>query len=301
MKKPDYLPTHEHFYAWVAENKENLKPFLEDVDSIKKDFSISNTDYPIVENDRLCYSTKVNGYKDKLLLKSEIEPIDLTEKKESERVKDLDIENVEFESKSSESDKYSTRWWDIEIKTSLPKYKLTSYALIKGYYVKPEFNSYVSFDIHNFNIVNKHWEEQKDDLTSYISKVRNKYLENHAYRDFDINIEDFLGKCETYIERNGKYEKSVNFRGGNEQFVNIEYKTSIEESTMDKLLRQVKKRNNNKQVVRAVVSFDPRFENYRSLLENEGLELFIYGEEYRKELANKFSKKSVKNNLSDFS
>lgn len=93
----------------------------------------------------------------------------------------------------------------------------------------------------------------------------------------------------------------------------IEYKTSLEESNIDQLLRQIQNRKYPDYIydydsikfepITIIVTFDDRFEKYRPVIENEPISLVILDDEIRKEIKDQFQiTKSEKQNdsLSSF-
>jgi hypothetical protein len=92
----------------------------------------------------------------------------------------------------------------------------------------------------------------------------------------------------------------------------IEYKTSLEESDVNELLRQIKRRGppeeiieyNNVQwpVIRLLVTFDRRFEEYSAVIENEYIGLVVLPESRKGQVKEQFSdiKKAGNKTIGDF-
>jgi hypothetical protein len=92
----------------------------------------------------------------------------------------------------------------------------------------------------------------------------------------------------------------------------IEYKTSLEESDINELLRQIKSRGppeeiikyNNVQwpVITLLVTFDKRFLEYAPVIENEYIGLVVLPESLKREIQEQFSdiKKAGKKTIGDF-
>lgn len=92
----------------------------------------------------------------------------------------------------------------------------------------------------------------------------------------------------------------------------IEYKTSLEESNINELLRQIKQRKPPKEIIvrgnvswepiNILLTFDYRFEKYRQVIENEFIGLIILDNSKKQRIKKKFSTSDKKSSqIGDFS
>jgi len=310
MKKPDYLPVHDDFYAWVANNPDNLRDIFSDIPDIvtecgelkknnyrKLDSSYQHEKYTLAD---LIYFSQ----NETLIFETEKTSID---KRDSEKVSEIEILNVEFESESSNSDKYDRTWWDLKLIASTPEFELKNYWKPENHIIRFKPCEICDAKMSNQEISKsfelEDRENYEESMNTWLEGVKEFIEDNHNSKHLEFKEDSIKKEAEKLLEVKGEWF-SKNSIGNSNVIFNIEYKTSIEESSIDELIRQVKKRDkpsssNIDKKYRLVVTFDPRFERYRNLLENEGLKLFVYGESKRKELERKFSS-SKKVSLGDF-
>jgi len=149
----------------------------------------------------------------------------------------------------------------------------------------------------NTDVYRVYCEAFEKDLTS---------IENYQFNDFSFEVgSKSKGLWDLVIKVNAEGMKEK-YRRGEYQEVEasanfalcIEYKTSIEESQINELLRQIENRNIPSYLkkhdtythapVMVLVTFDQRFEKYRPVIENENISLVILDENKISDIKEKF-------------
>jgi len=174
------------------------------------------------------------------------------------------------------------------------------------------------YDIENFTGIlnNIEREELSDYIRNVLGKRNFKNIHDISYQDFRVEV----GNKSTGVW-DIVYKGIVNKNKGSKVYVSlcIEYKTSIEESNVNELIRQIKQRDDpayihqrpgsNNSVatpvwkpIKFLVTFDKRFEKYRKLIENENIKLVIMSSGHLDNIEKEYCKeKKSEKNLGDFS
>jgi len=166
--------------------------------------------------------------------------------------------------------------------------------------------NYVQEIYENTDVPLLYSEETTIDLTS---------IEKYSYIDFSFEVGNkSKGLWDVVIKCNaaGREQKYVNGKGSktNANFaLCIEYKTSIEESQINELLRQIQNRKIPEYLIKhhsithtpvmVLATFDQRFEKYRNVIENENISLVILDEDKLPEIKEEFDRSDSESKESD--
>lgn len=100
-----------------------------------------------------------------------------------------------------------------------------------------------------------------------------------------------------------EFDSTVGLNGTHNISFLIEYKTSLEESNVEQLIRQIKNRGiaptpSGYYFVRFILTYDDRFEIYREVIENEDIVLCILPKDHIPEIKSKFCLEKSNSNQS---
>lgn len=261
MNKPDYLPIHDHFYGFTASQDKTDEDHL--VRLLAEKLQVLNIQdrYPSPEYDS---QELPNGW----TLGYFVTPT-TTAKTISGA---WEIKEIEFEKPDTNG------WWDIYARLNPPKFKLSQNwdATGRGRLKHTDLEKWSE---------PFHYDDSAETIKEAAAEVTISSINSNG------TIANSIPAIRKLLQSSGRTETIV---GDSDHELYIEYKTSIEELNIEATIRQVKNRGQHSDHHTTVVlaTFDPRFEQYRSTIENEGIRLCIFDDVYRQTIQDRFDDSS---------